>query len=270
MKHKPDGKPKTQRPSSPKNEEGEIPPAGHPGPDAFSDWQWKIAQLAATLATRYAVPHGRSHIAKRTDPTWTLVANEADPQLDPFYLSLLRRAEFLLIYAGARWGQLHAANLFEPGTLYTVKEITAEFQQAGWAGLESENSVRTLLAKVKEVYTKQTDELIEHFVRSEIDDEYYKPSGKKHKGKADATKAEIAAILEDPTKAASHPNISAQIKGQIALRLFIQGGLLDALGKGRHDSKIEPHQIFAVCLEDKLFDEKLWRKRSELSRTFLH
>jgi hypothetical protein len=265
MKPNPDGQTEPSRASSLKKK---IPRADQPDPETISDRQWKIAQLAATLATRYAVPHGQSHIAKRTDPAWTLIANEADPRLDPFYISLLRRAEFLLIGAGARWGQLHAEELFDPADHYTVKEITREFQLAGWAGLESVNSVKKLLADVEEVYTKRADVQINHFVRSEIDDQYYNPSGRKSKGEAGVTEAEIIAILKDPKKALPHPKIGAPIKSQISSILTTKGSLLDLLGKGRYGSRIVPGGLFAICREEKILDEKLWRDRSALSRTF--
>jgi len=154
MKHKAEGQPHSQQAPPENIGEGERPAADE------SERAWKIAQLAATLAARYPVPPGQPQdgVSERGDST--LARNEADPQLDRFYISLLRRAEFLLNFAGARFGQLHAADLFDPRYRYTVKEITKRFEQAGWAGLTSENSVRSLLKDVQgELQRQMNDEI---------------------------------------------------------------------------------------------------------------
>jgi len=230
---------------------------------------WKIAQIAATLASRYLILPGQPSDSASNDGDWTLARDEAAPELDRFFLSLLRRAEFLLLHGERRAGSIHAWQLFDPARYYSVREITKEFQLAGWTGLTSENSVRSLFAEIKKTIGQHTEADLKHRLRWSLDPDYISQSGNKlSREQRSRVEREIADLLKDPKKIDGHPGIQQPMKERIGLILSHHHMLLASLGLIKTETGINPFAVFGACADDKLLDGKLWRRRDDLSRTY--
>ena len=235
-----------------------------------TDRAWKVAQLAATLATRYVVHLGQSNTSATNNGDWTLVRNEAAPELDGFYLSLLRRAEFLLAHGEARVGRVHASQLFDSTRRYSVKEITAEFRQSGWTGLTSENSIRSLLGEISDEMDRKSRAQVEHLVRFILDPQYlpHRRDTKLRKGERDKIEQEVSTLLEKPDSIKTHPKISVPIKEQVGLVRSRLRMIRDSLGQGGGESGVNAYAVFGTCADDGVLEEKLWRRRADLSRIY--
>jgi hypothetical protein len=121
---------------------------------------WRIAKLAATLANRHVVqwdlqggPPGQeisyvdeeNHAAAETFPSKYFSPLEDDEKLNPFYESLVKRAESILEHSMQVASYVYACELFEPERLYKVLEIAEHFDQAGWTQRSEKPAVRTLI-----------------------------------------------------------------------------------------------------------------------------
>lgn len=109
---------------------------------------WKVAQLAATLATRYSMPMDNRHLTGEAFIDYQLEDGEDSLALDAFYLGLTARAETLLAMAEKRTGFVYAYQFFERGRHYTFSEMETVFTKCDWNGLTSENSIRNLVKKL--------------------------------------------------------------------------------------------------------------------------
>ncbi|MEA3188515.1 MAG: hypothetical protein QOD99_2345 [Chthoniobacter sp.] len=235
--------------------------------ESISDRAWKTANLAAILAARYPVPHGQPSHSVSADGDWTLVRNEADPELDGFYLSLLRRAQFLLAHAEARIGQIHAWQLFDPRRRFTVTETLREFKKAGWRGLTSENSVRTLLNEIRQQIEARMSSEIEHLLRGDLDPEYIKrQTPKLSQSERKEIEKQITDLQNNPDRITDHNRITASIKEQIALLRSRQTMYQTVVGGA--DGGYVAFALFAQCEDMSIMDEKLWHPRSDLSRAY--
>lgn len=106
------------------------------------DRQWKIAQLAATLATRYPpmtkndVHESRQSRAKQHDLT------SEDRRL---YISLVDHADMILSAASKKVGFINAGVFFDHGKFYSANEIAEIMKEAKWPRLGSEASIKKFM-----------------------------------------------------------------------------------------------------------------------------
>jgi hypothetical protein len=106
-----------------------------------NDRGWKIAQLAATLASAANIREG-GVAGLQLNP------HIASPELDSFYAAALKRAETMLDWAEGHYGNVYAYQLFEEATVHTEEDILAEFKNAGWPGLSSKQPVMDLMRDI--------------------------------------------------------------------------------------------------------------------------
>ena len=234
--------------------------------EKISDRAWKTATLAATLATRYRVDHGQpQHGVSSGDST--LNRNEADPQLDGFYVSLIRRAEFLLAQAEARTGRIHASQLFDPRRRYTISEILQVFREARWKGLTSENSVRSILKEAADLMDQKFDDQIKHFLRWEIDPNYPHPKKPQSERTLERIEKQIAGLLLHPEKIDQNRDFSDQVRSQISM-VRVERRLLRSAFYDDSTKTVAAYAFFGACDDYGVEEGKLWRNRSDLSRLF--
>ena len=105
-----------------------------------SERAWKIAQLAAVLASSIE-PRERISSGFRSEPQIASVS------LDPLYAGALKRAESLLDWAEGNWGPVHAYRLFEESEILTEEQILNVFKEVEWPDLKSKQPVMDLMAE---------------------------------------------------------------------------------------------------------------------------
>jgi len=177
------------------------------------------------------------HPSRPSDPT---IVNEADPRLDHFYEGLVDRARFLLAYAGARTGNVHAHQIFEPAKRYSVQEIADRFREAGWHKLIQVNTVKRLFDEVREaLYSKLRQSMDE--IESLID----VPGLDKELVRE--TRREIADDLASLNFEFEDPEPDSDRKTSQLLLVY---------------------DILVRCSWDNLFEHRLIRKRSEIDPSF--
>jgi len=118
--------------------------------EEMEDRAWKIAQLAATLATRYTSefkPEGGA--PGKQFGTDYYQGGEADPRFDEFYQCLINRAEDLLDRASGKLGYVFAFELFFPGRSYSLNEASGIFTQVKWPKLKDRKTVEKLINDIQ-------------------------------------------------------------------------------------------------------------------------
>ncbi|HEX8371797.1 MAG TPA: hypothetical protein VF585_03385 [Chthoniobacterales bacterium] len=131
-------------------ETGSDEPKGAPF-NAAADRAWKIAQLAATLASAQDIREGGM-------PGMRMNPKIASTDLDPYFSAALKRAETLLGWAEGKWGEIQAFRLFEEGKVLTEEEILKTFSAHGWQGLSSKQPVMDLMAEIREKFEAELEE----------------------------------------------------------------------------------------------------------------
>lgn len=215
------------------------PPVGAapiPKASLIPDRAWKIAQLAAILASRH--PHiWRQHGGYMGD--------ESDSSSDFFYNGLLERAWFLLSRAEEIGIPTYAHELFVVGKRYTVDEIAGIFAAAGWRKLTTKPSVRKLLrlckAALEECFKSHSQHIINHF----FDGKDPGPSG------TDKANPQVNPFFEEGTR---------QLRENVVWRSMT----LEAFEKppgahSRADSFVSAFHIFYDCVERSLMLDQLHR-----------
>lgn len=109
---------------------------------ASSDRAWKIAQLAATLASSAQIPES---------PVGASISGPriASSMMDSYYAAALKRAETILDWAEGKWGELHAYQIFDKGEVLTEDDIMHVFNRHQWAGLKAKTPVINLMAEIR-------------------------------------------------------------------------------------------------------------------------
>lgn len=132
--------------SKTKSTKSKISSARAVQPIANGERAWKVARLAATLAT--------AQIVQRSSDQ----QNHSFPSknFDRFCVEVLWKAKKILDGAEGRLGEIHAYQLFEEGKIYTEEKILNVFFAAGWQGLSSKRPIINLMADIR---SKFEDEL---------------------------------------------------------------------------------------------------------------
>lgn len=185
---------------------------------------WKVAQLAAVLATRhpFIAVEGCTDLPQERTKTQRRHVHQAPPDLEDFYFSLVIRAEELLRMAEKKRGEICAHELFDPERKYSIREIVTIFRMYNWVGLEGPTSVRRLITKC-------------------LDD--------------------LDALVKRPTRDADGASSSLrdQIRGDI--QSLVDDGR--ALG-GSAIRRVDAYSIFKKCVENELNLDQLTRLREKL------
>ena len=245
----------------PKKNRKEASPGQSSQPSRLDELAWKTAQLAAILATRYPVPHGQpvDHVSKEGD--WISLRDEADPRLDNFYYSLLRRAQFLLANANITRGDIHASQLFDPDRRYTLTEITQKFGEAAWRNLKSPNSVRKLIDKIADNIRAGVNEEMQHYLSMGLS--LGEPESTNLVAPEELDK-KIAHLLSHPELIATDERIPSEIKMRISLATLMHKELMPATTKQGPEKEYDAYGLFAYCADHKIMDDALWGLRSLL------
>ncbi|MEN8775110.1 MAG: hypothetical protein ABF379_16960 [Akkermansiaceae bacterium] len=134
---------------------------------------WKIAQLAATLATRYTLDLGKPG----GDPE-QLIRNaipngESDFYYDGFYLGLLERAEDLLTKAEQGFDNRHvyAYEFLEDQKFYSFEKIAKVLKEAGWPYMHGRNTVEAFISRTLKKVKQQNEELKSHLDSGRLSEE---------------------------------------------------------------------------------------------------
>jgi hypothetical protein len=110
--------------------------------DEISDRQWKVAQLAATLATRYPLT-----IKNEANKSWRTIAKQHELTADDrrLYISLVDHAEMILSAASKKVGFINAGAFFGSYDFYSANKIAITLKEAKWPDLQSEASIKKFM-----------------------------------------------------------------------------------------------------------------------------
>ena len=228
----------------------------------LDEQSWKTAQIAAILATRYPVPHGQPANHRSADGNWNSARDDADPQLDNFYLSLLRRAQFLLANADVARGDIHAYQIFNPRRRYTFAEITGKFREASWRRLTTENTVRSLIGKICILIQDSMTEQIRHLLGMAFDltnSDQCSPAEISRK---------IAHLEAHPELIHNDDQIPSTFKEQISLAKLLHEIVMPNTTELGPEKKFDAFRLFLYCADHGIMDDKLWGLRSTLKRRY--
>jgi hypothetical protein len=127
----------------------------------LDDRNWKIAQLAATLATRYNLDLGKPGGEPEQLIRNAIPNGESDSYYDGFYLGLLQRAADLLTKAeqGFESRYVYADELFEHGKFYSCQQIADTLKKVKWPDMKSRNSVEKFINETLAEIKKRNQKL---------------------------------------------------------------------------------------------------------------
>lgn len=116
--------------------------------------QWQVAQLAATLATRYEPgktrPHTGSHRNEYPIPDEDLT----------LYKQLIEHANCLLDLAADTSGEIEAYRFFSKDQFLSANSIKDRMKQIGWPGMKSEQSIKDFMKRYFETRIQSLDQTI--------------------------------------------------------------------------------------------------------------
>lgn len=135
---------------------------------------WRVAQLAATLATRYTLDLGKPGGDPEKLIRNAIPKGESDSYYDWFYQGLLERADDLLTQA-EQWDALdkyvYADELFGQERFYSYKQIADVLKGVKWPKMTSRKPVEDFINEILEKVKQQNKELESYLDSNHLSEE---------------------------------------------------------------------------------------------------
>jgi hypothetical protein len=243
--------------------EADAPPSPSFHPSGFSEAEYQIASLAATLVA-----------GAFRDSFSSQGEDMSHPRHDELYFSALKRAHWMLEKSSDPHEVIEAYRVFEEGKVYSAQGIADRFELVGWKGL-SRNSVKPLLADIRSAMEKLPKSL---GVSSD------KKLNRTHKAAVEKIRKSFLELEKDETVRASFRGFglkSLKFVRCLDRRPIGRHGIASMIDNDRHgpflrwcffeDSKgpkYRPHEIFRFAEMLGVSTEELRETRSNLSPRF--